>query len=194
MSVYEHPKIYPTLASAPLDETGFNKQRALTFLNTIDQMEKAITKKCYKLKKQVNRFGEASAGCSLLSVLTAGSTIATTVTIVGIPISVAIGTLSIACSGVSVITNKVGKAKAKKRDKYVKMLSEIHKTKASYEHAFSRSLNDGISLDEFTQLQTIYVNLLKSVNTKVFRTETYVNDLKQQDFLAQVANIITKKS
>jgi hypothetical protein len=194
MSVYEQPKLWPILPSAPIDEVIFNEQRSLTFLNTIDQMEIAITKKCYKLQKQVNRFSEASAGCSLLSVLTAGSTIATTVTIVGIPISVAIGTLSIICSGVSVITNKVGKAKAKKRDKYVKMLNEIYKAKASYEHAFSRSLNDGISIDEFTQLQTIYVNLLKSVNTKAFRTETYVNDLKQQDFLAQVANIVAKKS
>lgn len=189
-----YDRIYPTLSpSAPLDEVMFNKQRALTFLNTIDQMEKAITQKCYKLQKQVNRFSETAAGCSVLSVLTAGTTIATTVTIVGIPISVGLGSLSIISSGASVITNKVGKAKAKKRDKYVKMLNEIYNVKARYEHAFSTSLSDGISSDEFSKLQTIYVDLLKSVNTRAFRTDSYISDLKHQDFLAQVANIVAKK-
>ena len=185
--------IYPTLPSAPLDEATFNKSRAQVFLATIEQLEHKIIGKCEKLHKLITRLNETAAASSALSIITAGSTIATTVTVAGIPISIGLGTVSIASSATSMITNKLAKVKSNKRDRYLAMLSHIIKAKTSYEYAFSKSLSEGINLEEFSQLQKIYVNLLNTINSKKFDTSNYLKDLQQDRFLQQVAAVVAKK-
>ena len=187
-----YDNIYPEIPSAPPDTSMFNRQRAQTFLANIDQLERDIAKKCSKVQNTVNRLNETSAACSCLSVVASGSTIATAVSVVGIPVSAGLGTLSIASSAASVITNKFGKTKIKKLKVYTNLLDDIHKARASFEYAFSKSLSGGVSTDEFAQLQKIYTDLLKKMKRKY--TASFIDELKQADFLTQVANIVAKKS
>ena len=165
----------------------------MSFLSNIEHIEGVISKKCNKLQKLISKLNHASAGTSVVSVITAGSTIATTVSVVGIPISVGIGTISIASDTTSAICSKVADTKTKKLKKYATMLDNIHRTKASFEYVLSKSLADGISTDEFVTLQNMYVGLLKNINTKRFNTTSYINDLKQEDFLQNIVNIVGKK-
>ena len=183
--------IYPEIPSAPPDTFTFNKQRAQTFLANLDQLENDIAQKCSKVQTIVNRLNNSAAACSVLSVIASGSTIATAVSVVGVPVSAGLGTISVAASAASFVTSKFEKAKTKKLKVYTALLDEIHSARASFEYAFSKSLNGGISTDEFGKLQKIYTDLLKKMKRKY--TASFMEELKQADFLAQVANIVTKK-
>ena len=185
--------IYPSLEpSAPPDTSMFNKQKAQVFLTNIDQLEGDIAEKCSKIQNVVNKLNEASAACSILSAFSSRSTIATAVSVVGIPVSATLGIVSLATSAASAITKKFGKAKSKRLRVYAALLDDIRKARASFEYAFSKSLDQGISTSEFAQLQKIYTDLLKKMKHKY--TASFMEELKQADFLAQVANIVITKN
>ena len=135
--------------------------------------------KQWKYKNAYNKLLHASTGTSFFGVSSGISTIGTTFTVVGIPISASLGvvsTVSTCVGGILLLTSKTYK---KKLLKCHELLDKIASSLATFEVLISLSLNDDIVIDtkEFHKLQVLYLQAMADVRNvdRKMKVETEEN-------------------
>ena len=127
-------------------------------------LKEKYTEKEQKYENAYNRLIHASTGASSVALSSGVSTIGTSVTVVGIPISASlaiVSTVSTCVGACLLLTSK----KYKKLLKCYELLDKITTSLATFETLISLSIDDGSIIDakEFHKLQTLYLQLMTHV-------------------------------
>ena len=87
--------LYPNLPTAPsMSQESFNIEMVRKYYQDIANLKEEYTEKQWKYKDAYNRLLHASTGASTVGVVSGVSTIGTTFTVVGLPISTSLGVVS----------------------------------------------------------------------------------------------------
>ena len=184
--------IYPQLSTAPpINQESFNIEMVKKYYQDIANLKEKYTDKQRKYKNAYNRLVHASTGASSIAMLSGISTIGTSVTIVGIPISasLAIGSTVSTCVGACLLLTS--KKYKRKLLKCYDLLDKITTSLATYETLISLSIDDGSVIDakEFHKLQTLYLQLMAYVRNidRKMKVETEQNF--QKTIMDEITNL-----
>ena len=194
MSVYNNDKrIYPPLddiASAPPDESQIYR------LKKIEENENFFNEEIKQREKLYKKFKRYSTTVVILdhslitaTVITGSGSIAALATGIGLPLSIALGGVSLCLSIATAIThrtNKIMYAKSKKHDKICVLaqtkLDSIHDT-------VSKAITDGhvdsIEFQRIIQEKQRYLLLKQEIRHKTKRVTDTINDEQRRAILDQ---------
>ena len=138
----------PQLPTAPLiSQESFNIEMVRKYHQDIANLKKKYTEKQRKYKNAYNRLLHASTGASSVALVSGVSTIGTSVTIVGIPISASLAIVSTVSTCVGACLLLTSKKYKKKLLKFYELLHKITTSLATYETLISPSIDDGSVID-----------------------------------------------
>ena len=186
--------IYPQLPTTqltapPINQESFNIEMVKKYYQDISNLKEKYTEKQRKYKNAYNRLLHASTGASSIAMLSGISTIGTSVTIVGIPISASLAIMSTVSTCVGACLLLTSKKYKKKLLKSYELLDKITTSLATFEVLISLSIDDGSVIDakEFHKLQTLYLQLMTEVRNidRKMKVET------EQNFQKTIMNEIT---
>ena len=153
---------YPQLLTAPsISQESFNIEMVRKYYQDIANLKEKYTEKQQKYKNAYNRLLHTSTGASSFALASGVSTIGTSVTVVGLPVSASLAIVSTvsACVGASLLltSNKYKKNLLK----CYELLDKITTSLATFETLISLSIDDGSVIDakEIHKLQTLYLQL-----------------------------------
>ena len=194
MSVYNNDKrIYPPLddiASAPPDESQIYR------LKKIEEIENFFNEEIKQRERLYKKFKRYSTAVRIVdhtlittTVITGGGGLAALCTGIGVPVSIALGSISICLSMTTVITRKTNKiydAKIKKHDK----IGVLAQTKLDSIHdTVSKAIEDGhISPEEFQRIvqeRQRYLLLKQEIRHRTKRVTDTINDEQRRAILDQ---------
>ena len=157
--------LYPQLPTVPpISQESFNIEMVRKYHEDIANLKEKYTEKQRKYKNAYNRLLHASTGASTVALASGVSTIRTSVTIVGIPISASLAIVSTVSTCVGACLLLTSKKYKKKLLKCYELLDRITNSLATYKTLISLSIDDASVIDakEFHKLQTLYLQLLKT--------------------------------
>ena len=159
--------LYPQLPTAPpMNQDSFNIEMVRKYYQDIANLKEKYTEKQRKYKNAYNRLLHASStGASSVALASGVSTIGTSVTVVGIPISASLGVVSTVSTYVGACLLLTSKKYKKKLLKCYELLDKIKTSLATFETLISLSIDDDSVIDakEFRKLQTLYLQLMTHV-------------------------------
>ena len=200
-------KLYPPLPSAPQHDDESHIYR----LKKIEEIEAFLQNEILERERLYKKFKRYSTSVRIVdhtlittTVITGGGGLAALCTGIGVPVSIALASVSLILSLTTAITRKTSKlydTKAKKHDK----IAVIAQTKLDSVHdTVSKAINDGhISPEEFQRViheKQRYLLLKQGIRAKTKRVTDTLNDEQRrairdqgrregkQDFLRQIAN------
>ena len=184
--------IYPQLPTAPpINQESFNIEMVKKYYQDIANLKEKYTDKQRKYKNANNRLVHASTGASSIAMLSGISTIGTSVTIVGIPISASLAIVSTVSTCVGACLLLTSKKYKRKLLKCYDLLDKITTSLATYETLISLSIDDGSVIDakEFHKLQTLYLQLMAYVRNidRKMKVETEQNF--QKTIMDEITNL-----
>ena len=143
--------LYPQLLTAPLmSQESFNIEMVRKYYQDISNLKEKYNEKQRKYKNAYNRLLHASTGASSIALVSGVSTMGTSVTVVGLPMSTS---LAIA-SEVSTVSTCVGawllltsRKYKKKLLKCSELLDKITSSLATFETLISLSIDDSTIID-----------------------------------------------
>ena len=158
--------LYPQLPTAPsMSQESFNIETVRKYYQDIANLKEKHTEKQWRYKNAYNRLLHASTGSRSVALASGVSTIGTSVTVMGLPISASLDILSTvsACMGACLLLTS--KKYKKMLLKCYELLDKITTSLATFEVLISLSLDDGTVIDakEFDKLQTLYLQLMTHV-------------------------------
>ena len=162
------------------------------YYQDIANLKEKYTEKQRKYKKAYNRLLHASAtGASSVALASGISTIGTSVTIVGIPISASLAIVSTVSTCFGACLLLTSKKYKRKLLKCYDLLDKITTSLATYETLISLSIDDGSVIDakEFHKLQTLYLQLMTHVRNidRKMKVETEQNF--QKTIMDEITNL-----
>ena len=184
--------IYPQLPTAPpINQESFNIEMVKKYYRDIANLKEKYTEKQRKYKNAYNRLVHASTGASSIAMLSGVSTIGTSVTIVGIPISASLAIVSTVSTCIGAVLLLTSKKYKKKLLKSYELLDKITTSLATFEVLISLSIDDGSVIDakEFHKLQTLYLQLMteaRNIDRKM-KVETEQNF--QKTIMDEITNL-----
>ena len=156
--------LYPQLPTAPpISQESFYIEMVRKYYQDIANLKEKYIEKQRKYKNAYDRLLHASTGASSVALASGVSTIRTSVTIVGFPISASLGVVSTVSTCVGAcLTSKTYK---KKLLNCYELLDKITTSLATFETSISLSIDDNSAIDakEFHKLQTLYLQLMTHV-------------------------------
>ena len=184
--------IYPQLPTAPpMSQESFNIEMVKRYYQDIANLKEKYDEKQRKYNNAYNRLLHASTGASTVALVSGASTIVTSVTIVGIPISASLGVVSTVSTCVGACLLLTSKKYKKKLLKCYELLDKITNSLATYETLISLSIDDGSVIDakEFHKLQTLYLQLMTHVRNidRKMKVETEQNF--QKTIMDEITNL-----
>ena len=184
--------LYPQLPSAPpMSQESFNIEMVKRYYQDIANLKEKYTEKQRKYNNAYNRLLHASTGASSVALVSGASTIVTSVTIVGIPISASLAIVSTVSTCVGACLLLTSKKYKKKLLKCYELLDKITNSLATYETLISLSIDDGSVIDakEFHKLQTLYLQLMTHVRNidRKMKVETEQNF--QKTIMDEITNL-----
>ena len=184
--------IYPQLPTAPpINPGSSNIEMVKKYYQDIANLKEKYTDKQRKYKNAYNRLVHASTGASSIAMLSGISTIGTSVTIVGIPISASLAIVSTVSTCVGACLLLTSKKYKRKLLKCYDLLDKITTSLATYETLISLSIDDGSVIDakEFHKLQTLYLQLMAYVRNidRKMKAETEQNF--QKTIMDEITNL-----
>ena len=167
--------LYPQLLTVPpISQESFNIEMVRKYYQDIANLKEKYTEKQWKYKNAYNRLLHASSGASSVALASGVSTIGTSVTIVGFPISASLAIVSTVstCVGACLLLTSI-KYK-KKLLKCYELLNKITTSLATFETLISLSIDDDSVIDakEFHKLQTLYLQLMTHVRNVDWENES----------------------
>ena len=163
--------LYPQLPTVPsMNQESFNIEMVRKYYQDIANLKEKYTGKLRKYKNAYNRLLHASTGASSVALASGVSTIRTSVTIVGLPVSASLATVSTVSTCVGARLLLISKKYKKKLLKSYELLDKITTSLATFETLISVSIDDGSVIDakEFHKLQTLYLQLMAHIrNMKI---------------------------
>ena len=184
--------IYPQLPTAPpINQESFNIEMVKRYYQDIANLKEKYTEKQRKYKNTYNRLLHASTGASSVALASGVSTIGTSVTVVGLPISASLAIVSTVSTCVGACLLLTSKKYKKKLLKCYEQLDKIATSLATYETLISLSIDDGSVIDakEFHKLQTLYLQLMTNVRNidRKMKVETEQNF--QKAIMDEITNL-----
>ena len=158
--------LYPQLPTAPsMNQESFNIEMVRKYYQDIANLKEKYTEKQRKYKNAYNRLLYASKGESSVALASDVSTIGTSVTIVGFPISASLAIVSTVSTCVGACLLLTSRNYKKKLLKCYELLDKITTSLATFETLNSLSTDDGSVIDakKFHKLQTLYLQLMTHV-------------------------------
>ena len=158
--------LYPHLPTAPsMSQESFNIEVVRKYYHDIVNIKEKYTEKQRKYKNAYNRLLHASTGASSVALVSGVSTIRTSVTIVGLPISTSLTIVSTVSTCVGACLLLTFRKYKKKPLKCYELLDKITTSLATFETLISLSIDDDSVIDakEFHKLQTLYLQLMTHV-------------------------------
>ena len=184
--------LYPQLPTVPpKSQENFNIDMVRKYYQDIANLKEKYTEKQRKYKNAYNRLLHVSTGASSVALVSGASTIVTSVTIVGIPISASLGVVSTVSTCVGACLLLTSKKYKRKLLKCYELLDRITSSLATFETLISLSIDDGSVIDakEFHKLQTLYLQLMthvRNINRKM-KVETEQNF--QKTIMDEITNL-----
>ena len=184
--------LYPKLPTAPLiSQESFNIEMVRKYYQDIANLKEKYTEKQRKYKNAYYRLLDASTGASSVALASGVSTIATSVTIVGLPISASLAIVSTVSTCVGACLLLTSKKYKRKLLNCYDLLNKITTSLATYETLISLSIDDGSVIDakEFHKLQTLYLQLMTHVRNidRKMKVETEQNF--QKTIMEEIVNL-----
>ena len=184
--------IYPQLpAPPPISQESFNIEMIKKYYQDIANLKEKYTDKQRKYKNAYNRLVHVSTASSSIAMLSGISTIGTSVTIVGIPISASLAIVSTVSTCIGAVLLLTSKKYKKKLLKSYELLDKITTYLATFETLISLSIDDGSVIDakEFHKLQTLYLQLMSHVRNidRKMKVETEQNF--QKTIMDEITNL-----
>ena len=184
--------IYPQLPTAPpMSQESFNIEMVKKYHEDIANLKEKYTEKQREYKNAYNRLLNASTGATSVALASGVSTIGTSVTIVGIPISASLAIVSTVSTCVGACLLLTSKKYKKKLLKCYELLDRITTSLATYDTLISLSIDDGSVIDakEFHKLQMLYLQLMTHVRNidRKMKVETEQNF--QKTIMDEITNL-----
>ena len=137
----------PQLPTAPsMSQECFNIEMARKYYQDIANLKEKYTEKQWKYKNAYNKLLHASTGASSFTLISGVSTIGTSVTVVGLPISTSLATVSTVSTCVGACLLLTSRKYKKKLLKCYELLDKITSSMANFEVLISLSIDDGLLL------------------------------------------------
>ena len=184
--------LYPKLPTAPpINQESFNIEMVKKYYQDILNLKEKYTEKQRKYKNAYNRLLHASTGASSIAMLSGITAVPTAVTVVGIPISVSLGTVSTVSTCVGACLLLTSKKYKKKLLKCYELLDKITSSLATYETLISLSIDDGSVIDakEFHKLQTLYLQLMTHVRNIDRKMKVQTEENFQKTIMDEIVNL-----
>ena len=186
--------LYPQLPTAPpISQESFNIEIVRKYYQDIANLKekKIYTEKQQKYKNAYNRLLHASTGASSVALASGISTIGTSVTIVGFPISASptiVSTIPTCVGACLLLTSKKYK---KKLLKCYELLDKITSSLATFETLISLSIDDNSAIDakEFHKLQTLYLQLMTHVRNVDRKMKVQTEENFQKTIMDEIVNL-----
>ena len=179
--------LYPQFPTVPLmNQESFNIEMVRKYYQDIANLKEKYTEKQWKYKNAYNKLLHASTGASSVALVSGVSTIGTSVTIAGFPLSASLAIVSTVSTCVGACLLLTSKKYKKKLLKCYELLDKITTSLATFQTLISLSLDDGNVIDakEFHKLQTLYLQLMTHVRNvdrkmKVQTEENPISTIKE---------------
>ena len=189
-------KLYPPILSAPPEtppQVGYHLNVVQAKKRGLIAKEKIFKKKYKKYTKLLNRLTWFNPCLSGISVATGISSVATFATFIGIPVSVALGAVSMTGAIASGIISALTKKYQQKLKKVMRLVDIITPALVIFERVVSGTLNNGIiNEEEFNMLQTLHLETLNELTGIHRRMEVEHRSLVEKSLLEEINEI--KKS
>ena len=183
--------LYPQLLTVPpISQESFNIEMVRKYYQDIANLKEKYTEKQRKYKIAYNRLLRASTGASSVALASGVSTIGTSVTIVGLPISASLAIVSTVSTCVRACLLLTSKKYKKKLLKCYELLDKITTSLATLE-TLSLSLDDGNVIDgkEFHKLQTLYLQLMTHVRNVDRKMKVQTEENFQKTIMDEIVNL-----
>ena len=148
--------LYPQLPTAPsMSQESFNIEMVRKYCQDIANLKEKYTEKQWKYKNAYNGLLHASTSASSVALANGVSTIETSVTVVGLPISASLAIVStVSTCIISACLLSTSKKYKKKLLKCYELLDKITTSLVTFETLISLSIDDGSVIDakEFHKL------------------------------------------
>ena len=153
----------PTAPS--ISQESFNIETVRKYYQDIANLKEKYTEKQWKYKNAYNRLLHASTGANSVALASGVSTIGMSVTIVGLPMSASLATVSTVPTCVGACLLLTSRKYKKKLLKCYELLDKITTSLATFETLISLSIYDDSVTDakEFHKLQRLYLQLMTHV-------------------------------
>ena len=184
--------LYPQLPTAPLiSQESFNLEMVRKYYEDIANLKEQYTEKQQKYKNAYNRLLHASTGTSSVALVSGVSTIGTSVTIVGFPISASLATVSTVSTCVGACLLLASKKYKKKPLKCYELLDKITTSLATFETLISLSIDDDSVIDakEFHKSQTLYLQLMAHVRNIDRKMKVQTEENFQKTIMDEIVNL-----
>ena len=184
--------LYPQLPTAPpMNQESFNIEMVRKYYQDIANLEERYTEKRRKYKNTYNRLLHASTGASTVVLASGASTIGTSVTIVGFPISASLAIVSTVSTCVGACLLLTSKKYKKKLLKCYDLLDKITTSLATFETLISLSIDDGSAIDakQFHKLQTLYLQLMAHIRNIDRKMKVSTEEDFQKTIMDEIVNL-----
>ena len=184
--------LYPNLPTAPsMSQESFNIEMVRKYHQDIVNLKEKYTAKQRRYKNAYNRLLHASTGASSVALVSGVSTIRTSVTVVGLPISASLAIVSTVSTCVGACLLLTSKKHKKRLLKCYELLDKIMTSLATFETLISLSIDDGTVIDakEFNKLQTLYLQLMTHVRNIDRKMKVQTEENFQKTIMNEINNL-----
>ena len=185
--------LYPQLPTAPsMRQESFNIEMVIKYHQDIANLKEKYTEKKRKYKNVYNRLIHASTGASSVALASGASTIGTSVTVVGLPISASLAIVSTVSTCVGACLLLTSKKYKKKLLKCYELLDKIIISLATFETLISLSIDDDdsvIDTKEFHKLQTLYLQLMAHIRNIDRKRKVQTEENFQKTIMDEIINL-----
>ena len=188
--------LYPSLPSAPSEnpQVAYHLSIIRAKMQGLKNKEQMFKQKYEKYTKILNRLTLLNACSSGISVATGISSVVTFVTFVGLPVSAALGAVSMTGAIASGIISVLTKKYQKKLKKVTKLIDIVTPALVVLERVVSGALKDGtIDEEEFNTLQTLHLETLNELMGVDRRMEVENRSLVEKSLMEEI-NELKKKA
>ena len=174
-----------------MSQESFNIEMVRKYYQDILNLKEKYTEKQRKYKNAYNRLLHASTGASSIALVSGASTIVTSVTIIGIPISASLGVVSTVSTCIGACLLLTSKKYKKKLLKCYELLDKITTSLATFETLISLTIDDYSVIDvkEFHKLQTLYLQLMTEVRNMDRKMKVETEQNFQKTIMDEITNL-----
>ena len=191
--IYMPKNIYPKLLSAPsIGQESFSIELVRKYYQDIANLKEKYNEKQWKYKNAYNRLLHGSTGASSVALVSGVSTIRTSVTVVGLPISTSLAIVSSISTCIGACLLLTSKKYKKKLLQCYELLDMITSSLATFEFLISLSIDDGtvINAKEFHKLQTLYLQLMTHIRNIDRKMKVQTEESFQKTIMDEINKIM----
>ena len=184
--------LYPQLPTAPsMSQESFNIETVRKYYQDIANLKEKYTEKQRKYKNAYNRLLHASTGASSVALASGFSTIGTSVTVVGFPVSASPAIVSSVSTCVGACLLLTSEKYKKKLLTCYELLYKITISLATFETLISLSLDDDTVIDakEFHKLQTLYLQLMAHIRNVDRKMKVQTEENFRKTIMDELVNL-----